>query len=326
MRLSIASTSWSISTGDGRTGFDFEVKSTGGIADEVITNESDFSYDWDGIWDHAVSEDANGYSVEVLIPWYVAQMHKPEGDTRTIGLYIDRVIGSTGERMAWPAVSFDQGRFLSMFNKVQMPAYTQSLFAVTPYVVGKVEHGHGGASFQEGADILWKPNGQTQFTATLNPDFGQVESDDLVVNFSPEETFFTDKRPFFTENQGIFDFSLLDDYSQLVYTRRVGGEADDGHGPADISAAIKVNGSVGQTSYGILTAQEKGDAGRTFGAIRLLRTVDTQSFGMLATRVNHPYLDRDANVLGLDHRWQPNDAFNICLLYTSDAADEATIV
>ncbi|MET0936297.1 MAG: DUF5916 domain-containing protein, partial [Luteibacter sp.] len=231
--------------------------------------------------------------------------------TRTIGLYIDRVIAATGERMAWPAVSFDQGRFLSAFQKVSLPAYSQSLFAVTPYLVGKVDRGHGGASFQEGADILWKPNGQTQLTATINPDFGQVESDDLVVNFSPEETFFTDKRPFFTENQGIFDFSLLDDYSQLVYTRRVGGESDDGHGAADISAAVKVNGSVGDTSYGILTAQEKGDAGRSFGALRLTQTEGTQTFGMLATRVNHPYLDRDANVLGFDHRWQPSESFTL---------------
>ncbi|MDQ0011133.1 hypothetical protein J2T07_003343 [Luteibacter jiangsuensis] len=296
---------------DGRVGYDFEVKSQGGVADEVITNESDFSYDWDGRWDHAVSEDAEGYSVEVLIPWYIAPMRKANGDTRTIGLYIDRVIGSTGERMAWPAVSFDNGRFLSNFQRVELPAYSQALFAVTPYLVGKVDRAHGGTSFEQGADIIWKPNGQTQLTATINPDFGQVESDDLVVNFSPEETFFTDKRPFFTENQGIFDFSLLDDYSQLVYTRRVGGASDDGRGAADISAAVKVNGSVGSTSYGILTAQEKGDAGRTFGAFRLSQNIGTQTFGMLATRVNHPYLDRDANVLGFDHRWQPNAAFSI---------------
>ncbi|MGE7139099.1 DUF5916 domain-containing protein [Luteibacter sp. NPDC031894] len=297
--------------GDGRVGYDFEVKSQGGIADEVITNESDFSYDWDGRWDHAVSEDAEGYSVEVLIPWYIAPMRKADGGERTIGLYIDRVVGSTGERMGWPTITFDQGRFLSSFQRVQLPAYSQSLFAVTPYVVGRVDRANGGASFEQGADILWKPNGQTQLTATINPDFGQVESDDLVVNFSPEETFFTDKRPFFTENQGIFDFSLLDDYSQLVYTRRVGGESDDGHGPADISAAVKVNGSVGSTNYGILTAQEKGDAGRSFGAFRLSQNVGTQTFGMLATRVNHPYLDRDANVLGFDHRWQPNADFTI---------------
>jgi hypothetical protein len=297
--------------GDGRVGYDFEVRSLGGVADEVITNESDFSYDWDGRWDHAVTQDAEGYSVEILIPWYIAPMRRADGDNRHIGLYIDRVIAATGERMAWPAVSFDQGRFLSSFNKVSLPSYSQSLFAVTPYLVGRVDRAHGGTSFQEGADIVWKPNGQTQLTATINPDFGQVESDDLVVNFSPEETFFTDKRPFFTENQGIFDFSLLDDYSQLVYTRRVGGESDDGHGPADISAAVKVNGSVGDTSYGILTAQEKGDDGRTFGALRLTQTEGTQTFGMLATRVNHPLLDRDANVLGFDHRWQPSETFTL---------------
>ena len=297
--------------GDGRVGYDFEVRSLGGVADEVITNESDFSYDWDGRWDHAVSEDAEGYSVEILIPWYIAPMRHADGDKRHIGLYIDRIIAATGERMAWPAISFDQGRFLSSFQKVSLPSYSQSLFAVTPYVVGRVDRAHGGASFQEGADIVWKPNGQTQLTATINPDLGQVESDDLVVNFSPEDTFFTDKRPFFTENQGIFDFSLLDDYSQLVYTRRVGGESDDGHGPADISAAVKVNGSVGDTSYGILTAQEKGDDGRTFGALRLTQTEGTQTFGMLATRVNHPFLDRDANVLGFDHRWQPSETFTV---------------
>lgn len=309
---------------DGRVGYDFEVKSQGGVADEVITNESDFSYDWDGRWDHAVSEDAEGYSVELLIPWYIAPMRKAAGESRTIGLYIDRVIGSTGERMAWPAVSFDRGRFLSSFERVELPAYDQSLFAVTPYLVGKVDRANGGTSFEQGADILWKPNGQTQLTATINPDFGQVESDDLVVNFSPEETFFTDKRPFFTENQGIFDFSLLDDYSQLVYTRRVGGAADDGRGAADISAAVKVNGSVGGMSYGILTAQEKGDAGRTFGALRLTQTEGTQTFGMLATRVNHPYLDRDANVLGFDHRWQPNAAFTITSNVVGSKIDQPT--
>ncbi|TCV97086.1 hypothetical protein EC912_10181 [Luteibacter rhizovicinus] len=296
---------------DGRTGYDFEVTSMGGVADEVITSESNFSYDWDGHWEHAVSEDADGWSVEVLIPWYIAPMRAATGDTRTIGLYIDRVVGTTGERMSWPAASFNRPRFLSDFEHVELPAYSQALLAVTPYVVARADRAHGGTSFQEGADIVWKPNGQTQLTATINPDFGQVESDDLVINFTPEETFFTDKRPFFTENQGIFDFSLLEDYTQLVYTRRVGGAADDSNDAADIAGAMKLNGSVGDMSYGVLAAQEKGDAGRTFGALRLSENFGTQSLGMLATHVSHPYLDRDANVLGIDHRWKPNAKFTI---------------
>src|SRR3546814_7399780 len=98
-----------------------------------------------------------------------------------------------------------------------------------------------------------------QLTAALNPDFGQVESDNLVVNFGATETYVSDKRPFFTENQGIFDFSLLDDNSQLIYTRRVGGPSDDGHGAADINAAVKLNGSFGSTSYGVLAADEDGE-------------------------------------------------------------------
>jgi hypothetical protein len=107
-----------------------------------------------------------------------------------------------------------------------------------------------------------------QLTATINPDFGQVESDNLVVNFSANETFFSDKRPFFTENQGIFEFGTPSDFSQLLYTRRVGGTADDGSGAGDITAAVKLNGNLGAYKYGVFVADEADDAGRTFSALR----------------------------------------------------------
>lgn len=296
--------------GDGRTGYDFTVTSMGDIVDEVITDESNFSTDWDGVWQHAVADTPDGWSVEMLIPWYIAPMRAASGDTRQLNLYLDRVVGSTGERMAWPTASFSRPRFLSDFAPVTLPSYSQSLLAMTPYLVAKTSRG-GGTRLQDGADLVWKPNGQTQLTATVNPDFGQVESDDLVVNFSPEETFFSDKRPFFTENQGIFDFSLLLDYTQLVYTRRVGSAADDGSGESGIAGALKLNGSVGRTTYGVLAAQETGDAGRTFAALRLNHAFGTQSLGLLATHVEHPFLHRGANVLGIDHRWQPTDAFTL---------------
>ena len=189
-------------------------------------------------------------------------MHTARDGKRTLGIYLDRVTGSTGERASWPAASFMRPRFLSAFSPVEVPAYNQSLLAITPYASGLYDNVRGRSHFQEGADILWKPNGQFQLTATLNPDFGQVESDELVVNFGAIETFVSDKRPFFTENQGIFDFGLRDDNSQLIYTRRVGGPADDGHGAANINAAAKLNGSFGGTSYGVLAADEDGAAGR----------------------------------------------------------------
>jgi hypothetical protein len=309
--------------GDGRTGYNFTVSSTGGIYDAVITNETTFNKDWDGNWLHATSTDAEGWTVEMEIPWYTAPMHAASGDTRTLGVYLDRVTGSTGERDAWPYASFQRPRFLSEFKRIEVARYNQSLLALTPYVSGLYDAVRSRGQIQEGADILWKPNGQFQMTAALNPDFGQVESDDLVVNFGATETYFSDKRPFFTENQGLFDFGLLDDNSQLIYTRRVGGPADDGHGSADINAAVKLNGSVGTTSYGVLAADEDGEAGRFFGAARLTHDFGSQSLGALLTHVDRPWLDRQANVLGIDHHWQPTPQLTVATNLVGSAIEQS---
>ncbi|HEX5354293.1 MAG TPA: DUF5916 domain-containing protein [Rhodanobacteraceae bacterium] len=298
-------------TGSGRTGYNFTVASTGAIDDEVITNETHSSSDWDGIWQHAVSQDAQGWTAEVLIPWYTAPMSSAVNGKRTISVYLDRVIGVLGLRAAWPVASYSNPRFLSDFTPIRVPAYHQSLLAVSPYVSGTYDAVHGSDRLREGADIFWKPDSRFQLTATLNPDFGEVESDDLVVNFGAIETFFSDKRAFFTENHGIFDFSLLDDNSQLVYSRRVGGPADDGDGASDISAAVKLNGSAGATRYGALVAQERGAAGRFFSAARVVHDFGDQNLGLLLTRVEHPFLDRDATVLGIDDHWRPNAEWTI---------------
>jgi len=297
--------------GDGRSGYDFTVTASDSIQDSTITSGGNFSADWDGTWQHAVVDGEGEWTAEVLIPWHTAPMKKAQGDKRTVAVYLDRVVGSINERMAWPAVSFERPQFLNQFEKIEIPAYSQSLLAITPYVVGLQDLVARDNQFDAGADVFWKPNSQFQLSATINPDFGQVESDSLVVNFGAQETFFGDKRPFFTENQGFFDFGLLFDNSQLLYTRRVGAPADDGSGPGDIMGAIKFNGSIGATKYGAFVADERGDAGRRFSALRLQRGFGTQNVGVMLTNVDRPFLDRSANVLGFDHRWQPDPSLTV---------------
>ncbi len=297
--------------GDGRTGYNFTVASTGGVADAVITNENDFNDDWDGNWKHAVSEEGDTWSVEMLIPWYIAPMHNANGDKRRMKIYLDRVVGSTGQRSGWPVASFERPRFLSDFSPIEVPKYSQSLLALTPYVSGLYDNVRRDSDFDGGVDIFWKPNGQFQATATINPDFGQVESDDLVVNFSATETFVSDKRPFFTENQGIFEYTTPSDFSQLLYTRRIGAPADDGNGAGDITAAVKLNGSLGQTKYGVFAADEADEVGRSFYALRLVRDFSNQNLGFMATQVERPFLDREATVMGIDHNWRPTPRWNV---------------
>ncbi|MCR6626651.1 MAG: DUF5916 domain-containing protein [Pseudoxanthomonas sp.] len=162
----------------------------------------------------------------------------------------------------------------------------------------------GRSDFNAGGDLFWKPNGRFQLTATLKPDFGQVEADDLVVNFSATETFISDKRPFFTENQGIFELTTPSDDSQQLYTRRVGSTGD-------ITAAVKLNGSLGKVNYGLFSADEDGATGRSYHALRVVRDFETQNVGAMLTRVDDPWRDRDATVLGVDHNWRPTARWNV---------------
>jgi hypothetical protein len=299
--------------GDGRSGYNFMLALSNGIGDGTIANENQFNADWDGAWRHAVSEDGDSWSAEILIPWHIAPMRRTQGNNRTIGLSFDRVVGDTGERMAWPAVTFTEQRYLSALQKVEVPQFSQSLLAVTPYVVGLYNNIDGRTDIDAGVDLFWKPNGQFQLSAALNPDFGQVESDGIVVNFSAIETFFGDKRPFFTENQGYFEmpFGSLGNAQQLIYTRRVGAPADDGRGAGDVTAAVKINGSVGGFGYGVFAATEGDNYGRDFYALRATRGFEGQSIGAMVTRVNRPFLDREATVYSIDHQWKPGADWSI---------------
>ncbi|MFZ5638122.1 MAG: DUF5916 domain-containing protein [Pseudomonadota bacterium] len=311
--------------GDGRSGYNFMVALSNGIADSTISNENQFNGDWDGRWSHAVAEDEHGWSAEMLIPWHIAPMRADAGGKRTIGLAFDRVVGDSNERMTWPAISFTEQRYLSVLEKVEVPQYSQSLLAVTPYVVGLYDNVEGKADFDAGLDLFWKPNGQFQLSAALNPDFGQVESDGIVVNFSAIETFFGDKRPFFTENQGYFEvpFGSLGNAQQLIYTRRVGGPRDDRRGAGDVLAAVKINGSAAGFGYGVFAATEGDDVGRDFYALRATRDFEEQGLGAMLTRVDRPYFDREATVLSLDHRWSPNERWSVRTAVVGSSIDQA---
>jgi hypothetical protein len=92
---------------DGRVAYDFAVLLSGSIQDDVITEERRFNPDWDGDWQWAVDEDAEGWRVEMLIPWTTATMRDANAPTREIAVYFDRVVGASEERHAFPAASFE---------------------------------------------------------------------------------------------------------------------------------------------------------------------------------------------------------------------------
>jgi hypothetical protein len=310
---------------DAKVAYNMTVGLNGAQQDGTITNEVLYSTDWDGDWLSEVAETAGDWSVEMLIPWSIASMRGNDTSTRTVAVLFDRVLGATAERSATQPITFNSSRYVSDFEHVEIAQYRKPLFHFFPYASLLSDQVSDEMDGRFGADILWKPSGNLQLIAALNPDFGQVEADELVVNFDAIEAFFTDKRPFFTENQGMFDVRTPDE-GLLIYTRRIGGPRDDEpERAAEIDGALKLTGSALGLDYGVLGAVERGygeDLNSLFYAQRLVLPTTFANLGYLGTYVDRPFFDRSAQVHALDAVWRPSERWLVNAQLLGSFVDE----
>ena len=127
------------------------------------------------------------------------------------------------------------------------------------------------SSVDAGADFKLGIGSGITLDATVNPDFGQVESDPAVLNLTAFETFYEERRPFFVEGAQIYSFDV--GLGQLLYTRRIGADAP-------IVGAMKLSGrTAGGTSFGVL-GSTTGDAfspERHYGVARLSQQINEYS-------------------------------------------------
>lgn len=262
---------------DRRTAYDFGVNPAGVKIDRYMFNDGDEDRSWDAVWDVAVTRSANGWRAEFRIP--LSQLRFPREDKPTFGLAIVREIGRLKETTTWPLISRKVSGIVSQFGELHGLELTQSpkRLELMPYTVSQI--GTKPASnnplvktpdpdVSVGLDMKYAITPALTLTATVNPDFGQVEADPAVVNLSAFETFFSERRPFFVEGSGVFRFDMdCNDGSctGLFYTRRIGRQPqlgpDEPEGgfvasPSNttIFGATKITGRIGGMSVGILNA------------------------------------------------------------------------
>ncbi len=298
--------------GRGVTAYELTVSLSGGIQDAQITGQNQFNYDWDGRWEQAVAEDEAGWTVEMRLPWSLAAQSGAEDGRRQIGLYLSRFVEVTGRRYSIPGYDFEHPTFVADMRKLNIPAFTQGHWSVVPYVAISNDRLSARQDTRVGADLFWSPNSQHQLSLALQPDFGQVESDDLVVNFNAIETFFSEKRPFFTENQALFDVPVGNG-ALLINTRRIGAAPDTGNaGVTDVDVAAKYTGNSAAMDWGLLVANEADTVsdtsvalGRSFHALRGRWRREMLDTGYTLTHVDRPSLQRESWVQVVDSQWKP---------------------
>lgn len=279
-------------SGDGRYGYFFGVNLGGTLVDGTLLPERQLSALWDGPWYGQATVTDTGYSVEMYLPWSMLAMPRAETGSRRLGLALTRRVAGLDETWGHPALPESQARFLSGFQPVQLTDLRSGSgrqLTLYPFAAITEERIRNTQDVRVGTDVYWRPSSNLQLSATLYPDFGVVESDDVIVNLTAFETFYPEKRPFFLEGNEIFitsprsavrgaatsagarsvpnSFSL--EPTTLFNTRRIGGAARRPRIPAAISmpahelskptellGASKITGQQGQWRYGLMLAAE----------------------------------------------------------------------
>ena len=337
-------------SGEGLYGFYLRINLGNSLTDATILPERTFNFQWDGPWLARTQALENGWSAEYYIPWSMMPLPQVDDD-RKIGIYLERQVGHLqGEAWANPPLPGTVNQFLSAFEKYELKDIEpRRQLTYYPFASGIYDGVRDESTYKVGTEIFWRPTSNSLLSASLNPDFGNVESDDVVVNLTAFEVFFPERRVFFLEGQDVFNTSPRTSSRggpggpiSLLNTRRIGGAAihdvpdevnvvpTDLSQPSELLGAVKLTGQSGNWRYGTLLASETESqiagtlddgtqvtlnaVGRDFSIARLLYE-DTSSggrraIGWMGTNLSHPTIDATAHAVDM-HYFSADNRFVI---------------
>lgn len=191
-------------SGEALVGYWFIVALGGSMQDGKLLPERNYQRDWDGPWIGKTAVREDGWSAEMYFPWSMMNMPEVQG-TRRLGFVATRQVSHKNERYQWPGHPYSSARFLSALNEAQVDnVQPVAQLSMIPFAAATIDEAKQDNDLRVGMDLAWKPSPRLEMSATLNPDFGAVEADDVVLNLTAFETFFPEKRLFFLEGNEVF--------------------------------------------------------------------------------------------------------------------------
>ena len=217
----------------------FVVNPSGSKQDQIGIGNSCCDSGWDPVWEAETRINADGWVAEIRIP--LSQLRYSSDSAQTWGLELRRWIERRQEQDDWATWEKTEVGGPSRFGHLEgiQIAHSGRHVELLPYIASSARaiqadkndpFNHGvQPSVRIGADIKYLLTSNLTLDATVNPDFGQVEVDPAVVNLSAFETSFQEKRPFFVEGSGVFEFGSGNCYFcsndatlSAFYSRRIG--------------------------------------------------------------------------------------------------------
>jgi hypothetical protein len=222
---------------DKRTGFMFTITAAGVRGDEIVTDNGDnFDESWNPVWNAKAEINDDGWSAEMKIP--LSQLRFGKAKEQIWGLNVIRQIFRKNERSVWNRIPIDAAGFISESGELHglVDLVPQKQLEIQPFTVLQYDKypKEGNNPFRDGSDF--KLNGGVDakigitndltLDLTVNPDFGQVEADPAEIALDGFEIFFREQRPFFVENNNIFNFKIggptRRNRDNVFFSRRIG--------------------------------------------------------------------------------------------------------
>jgi hypothetical protein len=287
---------------DRRTAYYFQTTPIGAMRDAAVTDGSN-NGNWNTVWEVRAARSDAGYTVEMAIPF--KSLRYRGGGAQTWGINARREVQWKNESSmlsqvpASYAVGWTQMSVAGTLVGLETPAQSLNL-EFKPYLVSSVTTDRearvpfsNDASANAGIDVKYGLTRALTADLTVNTDFAQVEEDLQQVNLTRFDLFYPDKRDFFLEGQGIFDFGGQGSQNArnatapiLFFSRRIGLS---GGQSVPVIAGGRITGKAGKFDIGglALTTDDKPSAGAvqtTFSAMRVRRNLlRRSSVGMIAT-------------------------------------------
>lgn len=246
--------------GDKQTAYKFAVNASGVTSDSRMLDDArNRDYSWDGIWDGTSRIYNWGFVVEMKIPYKSIKYDK---NLTEWGLDFDRWRSFNKEDIYWCQYEQSEGMRISKFGKLEFgnfkPSVTGLNLEIYPVGIAKatyIENNKYKFDPSAGLDIFYNPSEQLTFQLTANPDFAQIEADPFSFNISRYETYFSERRPFFTQGNEVFNPAGRQNNSgfyrplELFYSRRIGKLLPGGN-EVPLTFGTKAFGRLNDWEYG----------------------------------------------------------------------------
>jgi hypothetical protein len=253
---------------DRRTGFFFQTNPLGAVRDALIVDENNANYDWNAVWDVKVHRDETGWTSEMVIPF--KSLRYPTGQDQVWGINARRWERRINEHSLLsitppgtpPNNSVQRLANAATLVGIEVPPPARNIelkpYGVSNLTTNRVSSPPTSNKIDKdiGLDAKYGITSNVTLDLTVNTDFAQVEIDEQQVNLTRFSLFFPEKREFFLEGQGIFDFANTGnnnfnrpDVPIMFFSRRIGL---DGGQPVPIKGGARLTGRIGRTSVGFL--------------------------------------------------------------------------